>query len=160
MQQISDIIGKKIKLKSFTKETWHEFWKQYLPDPMMVTMSYSYDYNNSESTFIQKMSDSTRQYFSIIKNDSVIGEIYLKHIDIENQTSEFGVALINDTVKGKGYGTEAIELLITYSFENLNLKQLTATSVHRNVRSQHILQKLGFKYTHEDEKFKHYKLEK
>ena len=149
-----------IELMPCTNDSWHEFYRNYVADPMMEPTPFVYDFNRCEEAFRKKMPDATRQYFSIICESKVVGEIYLKHINMERKTAEFGIALINDSVKGKGYGTEAITLLIDYVFKILLLDELTATSVLRNVRSQHILEKVGFVYSHEDYKFKHYVLSK
>ena len=98
-------------------------------------------------------------YFSIVYEDKVVGLIYLKHIDNDKRTTDFGIALINDLIKGKGYGSEAIRLLINYVFVNMNFKKITADTIIRNIKSQHVLEKVGFIYTHEDLNFKYYKLE-
>jgi len=63
-------------------------------------------------------------------------------------------------VKRKGVGTRAIQLLLAHAFDEMGMEAVTANSVLRNVRSQHIIQKLGFVFTHEDEKFKHYRIER
>jgi RimJ/RimL family protein N-acetyltransferase len=106
------------------------------------------------------MSDNKRKYFAIIHNKKVIGQIYLKHIKLNEKTTEFGIALVDDTVKGKGYGTEAINLLISYVFNILNLETIKADSVIRNTRSQHVLEKCGFKYINVDSEFKYFVLKK
>lgn len=49
--------------------------------------------------------------------------------------------------------------MITYAFNDLGLKIIYADSVHRNKRSQHILEKSGFHYTHDDDLLRYYKLE-
>ncbi|MCL2169757.1 MAG: GNAT family N-acetyltransferase [Defluviitaleaceae bacterium] len=45
-----------------------------------------------------------------------------------------------------------------YAFETLNLQTIKADTVLRNTRSQHVLEKIGFVYTHEDVLFKYYEL--
>jgi len=86
--------------------------------------------------------------------------VYLKRIDYEKKTAEAAIALITDAVKGRGAGTEAIKLLISYAFDEMGLETILGDAVLRNTRSQHIMQKLGFEFTHEGEKFKHYRLQK
>jgi len=139
---------------------WHEFYSGYVADPMMSDVPYVYDYEACEAAYVRKMADATRKYFSIVDSGKVVGEIYLKHIDWEAGSAEFGIAMIDDSVKGKGFGTEAIELLLKYAFGVLGLETMIATAVLRNVRSQHVLGKLGFVYTHSDVKFKYYELKR
>jgi len=154
------LTGSKIKLVPCKNGSWHEFYKNYVSDPMMDPTPYEYNYSDCENAFHRKTNDNTRQYFSIIRENNVVGEIYLKHMDKENKTTEFGIALTNDSVKGNGYGSQAIQLLVDYVFSVLMLDKITACSVIRNVRSQHILNKVGFVFSHEDSKFKHYILNK
>lgn len=151
--------GKKIELKPCTKEFWHEFYSNYINDPMMDETPYIYDYERVEKAYRIKTSDVSRLYFSIICKGVVVGEIYLKHINKDEASAEIGIALKNDSVKGKGLGTEAINLLVGYSFNVLGIKRIAADTVLWNTRSQHVLEKIGFIYTHEDSVFKYYMLE-
>lgn len=154
------LYGEKIQLVPMTGARWHDFYKNYVIDPMMDTTPYAYDFDRAEKAYRLKSTDATRLYFSIAADEKNIGMIYLKHINSADSTAEVGIALVNDPVKGNGFGTEAIQLLIQYAFDALQLKSLAADSVLRNTRSQHVLEKAGFRYTHEDEIFKYYKIEK
>ncbi len=160
MDKTVSIAGEKITLNSMTKEYWHTYYENYVPDPMMDSTPYVYDKDNAEKSYFARVSDPTRLYFSIMLDNNVIGNIYLKHIDESKMRADFGIALTNDSVKGKGYGTEAVKLLLNYAFRSLGLNSITADSVLRNARSQHMLEKLGFNYTHEDSVFKYYIIEK
>jgi len=154
------IIGKLITLVPCTNEMWHEFYRKYVPDPLMDTTPYAYDYAKGEENFHKKMADATRKYFAILYEENVIGEVYLKHINAEDRSTRFGIALTDDSVKGKGLGTEAMQLIIGYAFHTLGFETIYAESVLRNTRSQYIMEKIGFVYTHEDDVFKYYKLER
>ena len=71
-----------------------------------------------------------------------------------------GIHLQNDAVKGKGYGTQAERLILRYAFEELGMVAVNAKAVLMNTRSQHVLEKVGFCYTHEDDTFKYYRCER
>lgn len=66
----------------------------------------------------------------------------------------------NDDAKGKGYGTETERLAIKYAFEELGLETVNADTILKNIRSQHILDKLGFEFIKQEGDFKYYHLEK
>ena len=153
------IRGEKVDLKICTKELWHEFDRNYVLDPMMDQGAYVYDFELSEKSYHLRADDKSRLYFAIMHGEKVIGRIYLKHMDNDKMSVDFGIALINDSLKGQGFGTEAVKLLIGYVFNELGFKTITAGSVIRNARSQHILEKIGFIFTHEDSDFKYYKME-
>lgn len=152
------IQGEQVGLMPNTNELWHEFHRNYIVDPMMDTNPYAYDFEQIEKAYYLREQDKSRCYFIIVHDEKVIGRIYLKHMNKQEKSTEFGVALINDSVKGKGFGTEAIKLLINYAFHTLCFETILADSVLRNTRSQHVLEKIGFKYTHEDSIFKYYRL--
>lgn len=66
----------------------------------------------------------------------------------------------NDSVKGKGYGTQAERMAVKYAFDELGIVAVNADTVQKNTRSQHILEKVGFRLTGEDEMFKYYRIER
>jgi RimJ/RimL family protein N-acetyltransferase len=125
---------------------------------MMTDTPYTYDYEKCQESYISRTLDPTRQEFAIMSDGELVGLISLKRIDKEKKQAEFGIALTDDLVKGKGYGTQAIALLVDHAENTLGLRTILANSVHRNTRSQHILIKVGFVYTHEDANFKFYEL--
>jgi len=149
-----------VELREMTKETWHEYYEKYVPDPMMDLNPYTYNEKRAAHNFEIKSVDVTRKYFDVFCEDILVGQAYFKHIDYDTKTAEAAIALVDDSAKGKGVGTMAIELLVSYGFEKLGLEKIIATAVSRNTRSQHILQKLGFEFTHEDDIFKHYRLKR
>ncbi|MFQ9509936.1 MAG: GNAT family N-acetyltransferase [Lachnospiraceae bacterium] len=67
------------------------------------------------------------------------------------------MALANDQFKGKGYGTLVEKNILDYGFNELGLTVIYADTLLRNVRSQHVLEKIGFRYICEDKDFKYYK---
>ncbi|MBQ5868939.1 MAG: GNAT family N-acetyltransferase, partial [Lachnospiraceae bacterium] len=64
----------------------------------------------------------------------------------------------NDKFKGKGYGTKAEQLAIAYAFDELKMKKVNADVIHKNKRSQHVLEKVGFQFIYADEERKHYQI--
>ncbi len=66
----------------------------------------------------------------------------------------------NDSVKGKGYGTEAEKLAIKYAFDEMGMVAVNADTVVKNTRSQLILDKIGFDFIKEEGDFLYYRLEK
>ena len=83
-----------------------------------------------------------------------------KYIDFDKMECSAGIHLLNDSVKGKGYGTEAERLLLRYAFEELGMVAVNADAVLKNTRSQHVMEKVGFRYVREDKMFKYYRCER
>ena len=57
---------------------------------------------------------------------------------------EIGYALL-PTERGKGYGTEAVRILVDYLFLSKDIMRIQATTDERNRPSQKVLEKVGFK---------------
>ena len=155
----------KICLLPYTKERVHEFYKQYVPDAMVFSKDedirpYMYHEDKVERYYETKVLDPTRRYFAICLGEKTIGEIQLKYIDFEKQFGTLSIILSNDTVKGYGFGTRAEELILYYAFNDLGLSTVYADAVIRNTRSQHVLEALGFVYTHEDDMLRYYEIHK
>lgn len=155
-----DIKGKKVLLKALTRELCHEIYRSYVADPMMTDESYEYSVEKVDTYFDERIKDPARKLFAIIVNKVAIGEVQIKYINNIAKKGNLGIHLVNDSVKGRGYGTEAEKLMIQYAFEKLGLNTLYADAVLRNTRSQYIMKKLGFQYVCEDEVFRYYELKK
>lgn len=154
---------KKVTLLPYTRERTHEFYKEYVMDPMIFSNDadvkpYVYNETEVDRYFKHKVLDRTRRYFAITVEDKTIGEIQIKYIDFDKRCGTLSIILANDSVKGYGYGTQAEKLIIDYAFHQLGLVTVYADALIRNKRSQHVLEKLGFKYTHEDEMLRYYVL--
>ncbi|WIV12705.1 GNAT family N-acetyltransferase [Proteiniborus sp. MB09-C3] len=152
-----ELTGEKIALKSYTLERCHEFYKDYISDPAMTYDNYVYNKERVDRYYQNKVLDAERRFFAICYNNKVIGEIQLKRIDFEKLYGTLSIHLVNDTVKGRGFGTEAERLLIEYAINELGLHTIYADTIHRNYRSKHILEKLGFEHIYDDDVLAYYK---
>ena len=151
----------KICLLPYTKERVHEFFKDYVPDAMIFSKdeditTYTYHEDKVDHYYETKVLDPTRRYLAICLGEKTIGEIQLKYIDFEKSSGTLSIALSNNTVKGYGYGSQAEEQILNYAFNELGLSTVYADTVLRNKRSQHVLEKHGFVYTHEDDMLRYY----
>ena len=152
-----ELPGEKITLKPYTIERCHDFYKDYISDTAMTYDAFVYDKEKVDRYYENKVLDTGRCFFAICHNDKTIGEIQLKRIDLEKLCGTLSVHLINDTFKGKGYGTEAQKLLTDYAINTMGLKIIYADAIHRNSRSKHILEKLGFKHLYDDNDLAYYR---
>lgn len=152
--------GKWISLQPYTLERCHAFWKEYVSDPAMWEWDYTYDQEAINSYYQKKVMDETRRFFAVCYNEKTVGEIQLKYIDFDKRCGTMSIAFANDQYKNHGWGTEAEQLLVKHAFEELGLDTVYADCVHRNKRSQHVLEKVGFQYMHEDDILRYYVLKR
>ncbi len=74
-----------------------------------------------------------------------IGSTRFKNIDHKNQSAEFSVVIGETEYWGRGFGTEAVRLLVKYGFEQLNLHRISSEVFSFNERSLRMHKKLGFR---------------
>ena len=93
--------------------------------------------------------DNSQGVFSIItlKEDKLIGSIELKGVnDINtNRKATLGIFIGDKEYQNKGYGTEAIRLILEYGFKYLNLHSIKLYVFSFNKRAQRCYEKCGFK---------------
>ena len=89
--------------------------------------------------------DTNQTYaFAIVLEDKVIGNIgAFRQDNIHSKSAEIGY-FIGEPYWGKGYGTQALEQICEYLFENTDLIRLYAEPFSHNKGSRRILEKVGF----------------
>ena len=148
-----------VSLKPMTRQMCHEFYKNFQNDPA-IGHYYEYVYTPEiADRYFDNNSVVDRKLFAIMVGDKIVGECKLKNIDLQKRECSMGIHLQNDADKGKGYGTQAERLILQYAFEELGMVAVNADAALQNTRSQHVLEKVGFRYTHEDDTFKYYRCE-
>lgn len=78
------------------------------------------------------------------ETDALIGDTVLFRVEREHGRCELGYALLPPH-HGKGYGLEAVRAAVTWAFGTLGLRRIEADADPRNVRSCHLLEKVGFR---------------
>ena len=154
-------MNQKIHLQPMDRMLLHEYYKGFVMDAdifmdMGNFREYTYAPERVDAYFDKLQSQKDRLDFLIMNDEKPIGEIALKHIDETTRQCELSIHLQNDSVKNKGYGTQAERLILEYAFQTLGMKTVIADSVLKNKRSQHTLEKVGFQETGRDDTFVYY----
>ena len=92
-------------------------------------------------------------------NGRVLGNISAISISKRHHNCEIGYCY-GSKYWNQGYATEACGEILRYAFEELGMDTVKADAALKNTRSQHVLEKVGFRYTHEDETFKYYRCDR
>ena len=82
--------------------------------------------------------------FIICVADREIGSVYLRDIDREKKTAEYGVFIGEEEALGRGYGTAAAILCLDYGFETLRLQKIFLRFVEGNTGARKSYEKAGF----------------
>jgi ribosomal-protein-alanine N-acetyltransferase len=91
--------------------------------------------------------------FGIYRNDKLIGKIQLSNIVTGVFRSAFVGYSIDEDEQGNGYMKEALKLILRYSFDELGLHRLEASTLVDNLKSQNVLKACGFKEIGINEKY-------
>ena len=152
---------KEISLCVMTRELCHRFFREYESDPAIYTEESQYrPYAYSEKvadSYYERRQVPGRLELVAVMDGRTIGHVQLKNIDVEKRECEFGFHMQNDSVKGMGYGTRIAQLALKYAFANLEVDTVYAYTILRNTRSQHVLEKVGFRCIDENDGFKCYR---
>lgn len=74
-----------------------------------------------------------------------VGSIYLRDIDREKACAEYGIFIGEEDALGKGYGTQAAELILDYAFGSLKLRSVFLRVFADNIRARKSYEKAGFR---------------
>jgi RimJ/RimL family protein N-acetyltransferase len=145
--------GERIYLKIPTMKDMDGIMKHIndrLVSRFMATVPHPYKRKDGEF-YIKKMvkknlKEKTGYLFSIClkENDEIIGGIGLLAINKQHKNAEIGYWLGRKFWR-KGYGTEALHLMLGFGFKRLKLNKIFAPIYHPNKASMALLKKAGFK---------------
>ncbi|KQL58418.1 MULTISPECIES: GNAT family N-acetyltransferase [Bacillaceae] len=106
-----------------------------------------YTYEETQS-FVESVMLSSPQSKSYIieelEQHTPVGVTSLVGIDYKNRNAECILDIGEKSKWGKGYGTEAMSLLLTYAFLELNLHRLSLRVFSTNEKAIHLYKKIGF----------------
>ena len=119
-----------------------------------VPFQYSDEINDER---VRRYAELGRIFMAVMLGQIPIGEIVPKIIDHDQKTCEMGISMVNDSYKNQGYGTAAEELILKYAFHEIGMKTVFADTLIGNLRSRHVLEKVGFVRTHQDDRFIYYR---
>jgi RimJ/RimL family protein N-acetyltransferase len=78
------------------------------------------------------------------EDDRLIGFARLYRIEWTHGTGSLQIGLGDRNDRGKGYGTEALHMLLRYAFDELNLYRVAAATVEYNTGAIRFFERAGF----------------
>ena len=156
-------MSEEIYLLPMTAQMYHEYFKEYQNDLDLYIDKEAYTVYSYEeekvNQYIQRQIDLGRKVFAIMFGNEIVGELVIKNIE-EHKCATMGLAMKNTAYKDRGFGTKAEQLAIEYVFNELDIPVLYADSILSNKRSQHVLEKVGFRLIKEEGDFRYYCIER
>jgi RimJ/RimL family protein N-acetyltransferase len=98
--------------------------------------------------WIEKDQEGEEYFFTIraLEGDRLIGFVGLGGVQPNHGEAWVGIGLGERDCWGKGYGTEAMELVLRYAFTELNLRRVSLGVFEYNPRAYRSYEKAGFSY--------------
>lgn len=144
------LVGEKIYLSVLEKEHCIKIWEDFEYDFETKTESLNigHSISKAESWFDEIQSNQGDKHIRlgifIIEDNGVIGDVALQDIDWKNRSCTIGLGISKKEYRFKGYGTEAVNIIMEYGFNNLGLERISANTHEQNKAAQQSLEKNGF----------------
>lgn len=153
-----------VQLVPMTRALCRRCFRNFVQDPALfadLSLYRPYVYSDEKcDEYFDRQVALGRVHFAIMCDDEPIGEVLLKKIDQVAKCCTLSICISCDEFKNRGIGTQAEMQTLEYAFTELELDTVYADCVRRNTRSQHVLEKIGFRQTHADETFIYYRCDK
>jgi len=142
--------GQRIKLSPFDETDKNLFIEISMCPKMMEHVYEAFTYEDAVAAFAAKSQPWTMESdgwlslgISEIETGQKLGSIGLKIVNHEAKIAEIGY-MIKQDAQGKGFASEALNLIKDYALNGLKLNKLTAICSVQNIGSFKLLEKLGF----------------
>lgn len=142
------LFGPRIYLRALQREDASDFLATtYIKEIRYMTgLKNHFSLEDIQAHIQRCLSDSSRYDFAICLNDTnkMIGELSLLEIDAVAKHAEFRISMSSLQWTSQGYGSEAIELVEKFVFNDLKLHTLDLEVFGYNPRGQRAYEKCGF----------------
>jgi RimJ/RimL family protein N-acetyltransferase len=78
------------------------------------------------------------------EDDRLLGFVRLFRVEWTHATASLQIGIGDRNDRGKGYGTEALRMMLRYAFDELNLYRLAASTAAYNTGAIRFLERAGF----------------
>jgi RimJ/RimL family protein N-acetyltransferase len=149
MKYYKKIIGERLYLSPINPDEVDTYLKWINEDktlalnfgqyPLMVS-------SKSDLNWLYEPSKNMHRYaIVLLDNDVLIGSISLHNIDNLNRNAYIGIFIGGEENRSKGYGAEAIRLILDYGFKTMNMHSINLTVHADNEAGINCYKNVGFR---------------
>lgn len=162
MMDIEFLRGKLVRLTAENPEIVMEQFSKWSRDSELARLEAARPatlYTKKQiKEFIEKelLGDRPDLFFFMIRSledDRLLGETGLDTVQWQHGESFVGISIGEKEFWGKGYGTDAMRVLLRYAFNELNLHRVSLTVFEYNPRAIRSYEKAGFSVEGRERKF-------
>ena len=151
IQQPNLFTGKQVRLESISLERDVELWAKWNNDSEYQQLL---DWGPSNLRTPKQLREWVEKefenlydfYIHTLADDHVIGFLSLSGFNWTAREAWLGVGIGEREYWGKGYGTDAINILLRFAFQELNLHRVSLDVFEYNERAVRSYEKLGFQH--------------
>ena len=147
MKYFKKIVGERLYLSPMNVED-AETYVNWLSDRKVTDnlgMTSSVVRVPGEKEYIESKKNNDYDFSIVLNDDTIIGNISLMHVDLVSGKATLGIFIGDEENRNKGYGTEAIKLLVDYGFNILRLHNIDLNVFDFNEGAIKSYKKAGFK---------------
>lgn len=148
------LVGRRVRLRSFELSDLDEimkYWNRMELRRFLGSVDRGPAARSEEEEWIKstwKLRQERRGFtFAVedVSSERLIGGTGLFSLDWTSRSAEAGISIYNPEYWGKGFGEEALNLLLTFAFRDLNLNRVGLEVFDFNERAYKCYVKVGFK---------------
>lgn len=143
------IAGEHVILRAFENDDAERCYR-WMNDPNIVRTlktRYPIAFQNEAAWIDSAMHpDPSQRHFAIERKDdrTHIGNASIHDIDWVSRTAWFGLFIGEPAAWNRGFGSDAIQTLVRFAFEEMNLVKLRINVFDYNEKAKHVLLSRGF----------------
>lgn len=149
MEHIKKLVGQHIYLSPHLEEDAETFfhWRNDLSLTQLLGHPTRVSSLEAERANLRERSAGPDHHFSILTldGDKLIGYCGIRDFNWLHQSARVGIFIGDTSCRGKGYGTEAMELLVGFGFDFLNMHSIALSVLDYNGPAIKSYQKVGFR---------------
>jgi len=148
MPYFRKIVGERLYLSPVSGEEAEKYthWMNNLETTVKLTTAPQIISLEKEKQMLELFQKEGYNFAVVQKeNDELTGNCGLMNVDLVQRTAELGLFIGEKKHRGKGYGSETVQLLLDYAFNLLNLHSVYLRVRSFNEAALRCYPKLGFK---------------
>ncbi len=139
--------GKKVRLRAVERVDLPTFvkWINDQEVTQFLELNPPMSLEDEEKWFVNLQKSEDKVFSIDTKEGKLIGNVGLMRLNWKDRSVLIGIMIGEKEFWNQGYGTDAIETLLRYLFDELALNRVYLIADERNARALRCYEKLGFK---------------
>lgn len=141
--------GKKVRLRAYRREDI-PLRLSYINDcevqrNLVSDIPYPLTLHEEESWFesISALQDTYKFAIETLEDNHFIGGCSINHVDWKNSVATVGIFIGDKAYRGNGYGTDAMNVLMSFIFKQMNINKIRLTCYSFNIQAIKCYEKCG-----------------